>query len=462
MNPSAIFAKLFAAVVLVAQPALGLEGMLGVHDPSTVAKCDGKYYVFGTGRGINILSSPNGFDWQHAGRVFDRIPESVKSYVPKNDGVDVWAPDVIKINNQYYLYYSVSSWGQYASAVGLMTNPTLDPQAPNYRWTDRGMVVHSVEGLHLNAIDPGVLHGPDGKLWICYGSYLGNIELVELNPQTGLRVAANSPVSIIASHSEAADLIYRDGYYYLFVNHGSCCVGINSTYHIRVGRSKSVTGPYLDRHGDDLVLGAGSLFLASAGKQIGPGHFGWFVEDGVEKFSIHYEGEVGSHGRSFLAIRPLLWSADGWPVAGQDLKAGTYQLCSDRKGDVLQVPPDAATGGRVETAQYLSRTHQHWTLTPAGGGRSRIANAAGSNALQEATTPAANTTKPAARVIMTAATESAQQLWKIDQLPDGTYRIAASQSRLALATPTGPKAGNGLVLEPFTGSAAQRWVISPP
>jgi arabinan endo-1,5-alpha-L-arabinosidase len=352
MNPSSIVAKLFAAVVLVAQPALGLEGMLGVHDPSTVAKCDGKYYVFGTGRGINILSSPNGFDWQHAGRVFDRIPESVKSYVPKNDGVDVWAPDVVKLNNQYYLYY-------------------------------------------------------------------------------------------------------------LFVNHGSCCVGINSTYHIRVGRSKSVTGPYLDRHGDDLVLGAGSLFVASAGKQIGPGHFGWFVDDGVEKFSIHYEGEVGSRGRSFLAIRPLLWSADGWPVAGQDLKAGTYQLCSYRKGDVLQVPPDAATGGRVETAPYLSRTHQHWTLTPAGGGRYRIANAAGSNALQEVT-PAADTTKPAARVIMTAATESAQQLWKIDQLPDGTYRIAASQSHLALATPTGPKTGNGLVLEPFTGSAAQRWVISPP
>ncbi len=451
----------FAACVLGIQPALAVEGMLGVHDPSTVATCDGKYYVFGTGRGIPILSSTNGFDWQRVGKVFERIPEAVKAYVPRNDGVDVWAPDVIKLNEQYYLYYSISKWGEYVSAVGLMTNPTLDPQAPNYQWTDRGMVVHSIEGQHLNSIDPGVLHGPDGKLWICYGSYLGNIELVELNPQTGLRVAPDSPVSIIASHSEAADLIHHDGYYYLFVNHGSCCAGVNSTYHIRVGRSKTPTGPYLDKQGDDLVTGAGSLFLASAGKQVGPGHFGRFVADGVEKFSIHYEGQLESFGRSFLAIRPLLWTTDGWPMAGEDVTAGTYQLCSQRKGEVLQVAPKATDNNRLETAPYLIRNHQQWTLTPAGGGCYRLTSATGNTVLQ-AVPPESNDGKARGGLVMAPSAANEQQLWTIDQLTDGSYRIASKIGHLVVTTPTGPRSGNGLVLEPFTGTAAQRWIISPP
>jgi arabinan endo-1,5-alpha-L-arabinosidase len=138
---------------LVCTPALALEGAIGVHDPSTVAICEGKYYVYGTGRGISVLTSSNGFDWERGQRVFDRIPESVKSYVPKNNGADVWAPDIIKLNGEYYLYYSISFWGQYVSAVGLMTNPTLNTNSPDYKWTDRGMVVHSVEGENLNAID---------------------------------------------------------------------------------------------------------------------------------------------------------------------------------------------------------------------------------------------------------------------------------------------------------------------
>jgi hypothetical protein len=93
-----------AILVVSFTPVFALEGMLGIHDPSTVVKCDGTFYVFGTGRGIPFLTSSNGFAWQRAGRVFDRIPNSVKSYVPQNDGVGVWAPDVLKLNGEYYLY----------------------------------------------------------------------------------------------------------------------------------------------------------------------------------------------------------------------------------------------------------------------------------------------------------------------------------------------------------------------
>ena len=188
-----------ALLALSRVPARALDGMIGIHDPSTVVRCGGNYYVFGTGRGITILTSSNGFDWQRGGNVFDQVPDSVKQFVPQNDGQSVWAPDIIQLHGEYFLYYAISKWGQYVSAVGLLTSPTLDTNSPNYHWTDRGMVVHSVTGQDLNAIDPGVCLAPDGSLWLCYGSYHGNIELVQLDPQTGLRLATNAPVSIIAS-----------------------------------------------------------------------------------------------------------------------------------------------------------------------------------------------------------------------------------------------------------------------
>ena|ERR1035438_9347351 len=81
-------------------PASALEGTIGIHDPSTVIQCDRNYYVFGTGRGISVLTSSNGFNWLRGGRVFDRIPDSVKSFVPKNEGQGVWAPDIIKLNGE--------------------------------------------------------------------------------------------------------------------------------------------------------------------------------------------------------------------------------------------------------------------------------------------------------------------------------------------------------------------------
>ena len=427
--------------------AHALDGMIGIHDPSTVIVCDGKYYCYGTGRGVSVLTSSNGFNWQRGGRVFERVPDSVHKFCPKNDGQGVWAPDIIALNREYYLYYSISSWGQYVSAVGLLTSPTLDTNSANYKWTDRGMVVHSSEGEDLNAIDPGVCHAPDGTLWICYGSYHGNIELVELDPKTGLRIATNSPVTIIASQSEASEIIFHDKFFYLLVNHGGCCQGSNSTYNIRVGRSPKITGPYLDRYGELMTQGGGTLFLAAEGRNIGPGHFGLLRDDGVEKFSCHYEAELGRNGRSTLDIRPLLWTVDGWPQPGENLRAGTYQIRSQRTGAILQAATNA-----IETARYLVRDNQKWNLAPAGGGFYKITGAAGENVLTA-------TGEPAAAAPFTGAEN---QLWKIDQLADGSYRLASRAGKLALTATVKARPGNGIALQPFTGDAAQCWVITTP
>ncbi len=438
---------LFPMLALTGAPVWALDGAIGIHDPSTVIKCDGNYYVFGTGRGISALTSSNGFDWQRGGRIFDRIPDSVKSFVPKNDGQSVWAPDITKLNGQYYLYYAVSAWDVFVSAVGLATSPTLNTNDPNYKWTDRGMVVHSVEGENLNAIDPGVCHAPDGTLWLSYGSYHGNIELVQLNPKTGLRIKPNSRVWIVASESEASDIIFHGGYYYLFVNHGSCCQGSNSTYNIRVGRSKKITGPYLDRYGENMTNGAGTLFLAANGRDVGPGHFGLLLDDGVEKFSCHYEAEIGRNGRSILDIRPLLWTPDAWPLPGDNIRDGTFQIRSQRTGMVLESFTNA-----VRTAWYFIRDYQKWNITPAGHGFYEISGVATTNALEAAE----------GTLDLSPFTGADNQLWKIDPLTDGSYRIASKLDKSALTVAFKIRPGNGVVLQPFDGNESQRWVITEP
>src|SRR3954466_13459889 len=230
--------------LLIPPASFALEGQIATHDPSTVIMCGGKYYVFGTGRNIPFMVSDDGYTWRRGGSLLESIPETVRKYSPLNNGSGVWAPDVIKLNDQYYVYYSVSSWGSFASAVGLVTGPTLDPDSPDFKWTDRGPIVWSDGKEDLNAIDPGVFDDAnDGSLWIVYGSYHGTCRLLQLDPKSGLRLDIDKPATVVGSHSEASDLIYHDGWYYLLTNHGSCCSGATSTYNIRVGRAKKVTGP---------------------------------------------------------------------------------------------------------------------------------------------------------------------------------------------------------------------------
>lgn len=434
--------------------APALNGTLFVHDPSPVVQCDGRYYVFGTGKGIPILVSDDGFNWRREGHVFDRIPESVRALSPKNNGVDVWAPQVIPLNGEYYLYYAVSSWGSFVSVVGLATNPTLNPKDPRYKWTDRGPVVNSSAGENLNAIDPGVLHAPDGKLWLSYGSYHGNIQLVQLNPRTGLRISPHSKVSIIADHSEASDIIYHDGYYYLFVNHGSCCKGPKSTYTIRVGRSRKVTGPYLDKIGVNLADGGGSLFLGSAGRLIGPGQFGLWNDDGIEKFSCHFEGDLDRGGRPVLAIRPLMWTADSWPKAGHNVEQGTYQVRAWRTGTVLSVAPNlpAASANNVELSDYILQDAQKWTISPTGDGYYKLALVQGDLAL---------TVGSGGTLQASAFTGADDQLWKLDELTNGSYRLQAKTSREVMTLQETGKTAT-LALQPFTGQNPQWWQIVAP
>jgi arabinan endo-1,5-alpha-L-arabinosidase len=291
-----------------------LTGELSAHDPSTIVKDKGQYWVYVTGDGIRSRHSKDLVSWEAGPPVFTNPPAWTTTTVPGFRG-HFWAPDVIRLRNTYYLYYSVSTWGSQTSAIGLATNTTLDPTDAAYHWVDAGIVIQSSPKNDFNTIDPSVMLDSSGKLWLAFGSYWSGIKLIGLDPATGHRLGTNAPVPLAWKEAiEAACLAEHDGYYYLFVNWGRCCRGVESTYNIRVGRSRSTAGPFVDKDGVELLRGGGSLFLGTEARFIGPGHFGVLEKDGSLLFSHHfYDGN--NHGARTLGIRPFGWGANGWPEA---------------------------------------------------------------------------------------------------------------------------------------------------
>ena len=486
--------------LLLVSPLTALDGDTGMHDPSTVVVHEGKFYAYGTGSGLPISISDDGWTWRRAGTLMQALPGGRPGQdVIARGGNNTWAPDVIRSGDKYFVYYSAPGT-QPKSAIGLLVGKTLDPNSPNYKWEDGGPVVWSDGVEDSNAIDPGVFRDPtNGSLWLTYGSYFGYIRLVELNPKTGTRLYPERKPINVAVNGEASIMIFRDGWYYLLVTHGSCCAGANSSYNIRMGRARKVTGPFIDNIGIDMLQGGGKLFLGSGGRYVGPGHFGLLdLGDGVQKFSCHYEADLDRGGTSVLDIRPLLWR-DGWPVAGDNFKEGTYQIESVRTGTALELAVQGAPvgglrgrGGRggagaaggapipsqdaaqvsanwpsgaidARLSPYMLQAQQKWTVTA-------VANAGGYPGSPyfkitiAGTERALSATDDRELVVLTAFSGRPEQLWRIDQLTDGSYRVMPktipnSHEPLALSaigssTPT---------LASFTpDSDRQRWLFKTP
>jgi arabinan endo-1,5-alpha-L-arabinosidase len=505
--------SVFLASIVLAPIALALTGQIGIHDPSTIVECDGKYYVYGTGG--TALVSDDGWTWRAGTR-----PPHVSL-----------APDVIHMGDRYYLYYAANTGGQPHAQVSLLINRTLDPASPDYKW-DEGGVVASSDGVEQsNAIDPGVFLDPNThRLWLVYGSYFGFIRQVELDPKTGKRLHPGDKPRDLAINCEASDMMYHDGWYYLLATHGSCCRGADSGYNIRVGRSRSVNGPFIDNMGVDMIQGGGYQLIGSSGRYIGPGHFGLLdVSDGVQKFSMHWEADLDRGGASVLDIRPLLWK-DGWPVAGENMKEGTYQMYSPRNGNSLElavegVPvggrftrgprpggggpggpgannaplpaagapgaqtPGAGGGGMfagtgapirgqqatdvaknwptgnidVRMSNYMAQAQQKWAVTPvdnAGGYPGspyfKITIAGTDRALAA--------TDNAELTVQSSFTGAPEQLWRFDQLADGSWRIMPKDIPNSKQPMVLTVLGSGSVtLEKYdSASDKQRWLLKTP
>ena len=330
--------------------ALAQSDMPGAHDPVMIEQ-DNTYYVFATGKGISVWSSPDMKSWNLEPSVFSVAPAWTSELVRDFDNVE-WAPDISLHNGRYYLYYSVSQFGRNNSAIGVATNETLHPADPKFKWVDHGPVIQSVPGRDMwNAIDPNLAFDDEGTPWLAFGSFWMGIKLVKLD--SGLTNIAREPEvwhTIAARHRywklderdagdsanpeldydklypkdileanrnmqsgaiEAAFIFKKNGYYYLFVSWDRCCRGTKSTYKIMVGRSRDITGPYLDKEDTPMIHGGGSLIAKGNQAWAAVGHEAAYTFDGTD-FLICHGYDNADQGKPKLIIRKITWE-DGWP-----------------------------------------------------------------------------------------------------------------------------------------------------
>ena len=442
---------LSAAVLFAMASAYEAKAQVGtpyIHDPSNIMLCNGKYYTYGTGGGG--LWSPDGWHWSAI-----EAPEGVNAR--PGGGA---APDALKIGDRYLIGYSATGGGLgggHAGRILTMWNNDLDPNSKNFGYTEAVEVAHSEFDEDCDAIDIGLFLDPTtGRMFATFGTYFGFIRQCELDPKTGYRKEGTKDIDV-AVDCEASDMIYHNGWYYLLGTHGTCCDGVNSTYNIVVGRSRNVNGPFIDNVGRSMIEGGGKMVINAENRLIGPGHFGRYIEDeGIEKMSFHWEADMDQSGRSVLAIRPLLWK-NGWPVAGEAFQSGTYEIQSERSGYALELATDFVrmnsgmgmfgrgntdqpvvkveqqklsevidtwpTGNaEVRNGYYMGRPNQRWSIIPVdeaggyvGGQYYKI--------LIEGTNRALAATAACEVEAVAEYTGADEQLWRIEQCTDGTFRI---------------------------------------
>ncbi len=307
------------------------------HDP-VVAFCDGTYYMFTTGMGV--MSSPDQKKWKRENSVFTKLPQWA---VDKGFRGMPWAPDIIFHDGLWHIYYSCSKFGKNTSAIGVATNKTLNPDSPDFKWEDQGMVVESIPGRdEWNAIDPNVIIDENGDGWMVFGSFWRGIKMFKLDetltrmaePQEWYPVArrpeGTAPDTVSSDTAVSSDprgkdfdagngaieapFLFKHGdYYYLFVSFDLCCRGALSTYNVVVGRSKNVYGPFYDKDGVSMMESGGTHVLQPNGQYSGVGHCAVVTFDGKDYIYCHAYNKDYDYA-SKLIVREVNWSEDGWPV----------------------------------------------------------------------------------------------------------------------------------------------------
>jgi arabinan endo-1,5-alpha-L-arabinosidase len=294
-----------------------------VHDPAIIRQVN-IWYVFATntfqGKDVPQFCSADLKEWKFCGHVFDAVPPWALQKIPGARGI--WAPDVSFAHGEYRLYYAVSTFGSNHSVIGLTTNKTLDPDSPDYHWTDKGLVIESnAPGAppdDFNAIDPNLVQTPMGDMWLAFGSFWDGIKMRRIDPETGKLSAADPKLYSLATRRpdqtaiEAPFIVPHGDYYYLFVSFDRCCRGKDSTYKIMVGRSTKPTGPYVDRYGKPMLQGGGTLLLEGNEIWKGPGGQSIFSANPAEDVVMAYHAYDAVDGRAVLQISHLTWQ-DGWP-----------------------------------------------------------------------------------------------------------------------------------------------------
>lgn len=318
--------------------AYKLEGDIeGTHDPSIIKDSD-TWYLFGTvtekapeGQ-LPIRCSKDLQHWKRCGYVLKSVPDWIQKVSPETK--DLWAPDPSYFNGLYHIYYAYSSFGKNTSGIALLTNKTLNRASPDFKWVDEGVVLVSRVEDDFNAIDPNLAFDADGHAWLSFGSFWSGIKMRRIDPKTGKLSTDDTNLYSLATRErpanpppnppglpgdwqavEAPVIVHHGDYYYLFVSFDLCCRGVKSNYRTMVGRSRNITGPYIDAAGTPMLRGGGTQLLGGNSRWLGPGGESVLLQPEGDIIVFHaYDGKTG---KPSLQISSLTW-VDGWPHAALD------------------------------------------------------------------------------------------------------------------------------------------------
>ncbi|MCR5641104.1 MAG: arabinan endo-1,5-alpha-L-arabinosidase, partial [Lachnospiraceae bacterium] len=326
-------------------------GLWMTHDPAAYYdKEKDLYYIYSTGAIGKV--SKDLVHFTSIGKVVSHVPTEAKEWTGSED---IWAPDLVKVGDEYRLYCSNSSWGVQRSCIFLAVSDC--PEGP---FEPRGIVLKSEDCLPVNAIDANIIRDHHtGEMYMLYGSFWGGCYVLPLEEESGLSkhvASANwsltkegtvrEPLEDIigtcvakrpawmSGAIEGPYMIYREetGDYYLFVSYGS----LKTDYQIRVGRSKSITGPFVDARGRSLLdvedgeNSVGNLIMAGYQWNDGvpymaPGHNSVVRGRGGDTFLVCHLREKnftpGMNEPSTMQVRKLYFSADGWPYVAPEVYA---------------------------------------------------------------------------------------------------------------------------------------------
>lgn len=337
-------------------------GYRNTHDPAILKDGD-TYYCYGTDvcfgadirPGIQIRKSTDLIKWDFMGWAFNSLPAQGSAYITAGGGTPfnaLWAPYVIKVGSEYRLYYSLSSALPRLSVIGMAT-----ASAPMGPWTEKGLVVTSKNdnSVQTNAIDPTVVIDQSGRHWFYYGSAWDGIYKLELNPATGLAKTSGDKGTRVAQRGstggkingniEGPEIIYNEQFhkYYLFISYD----WLQTKYNVRVGRSDSPEGPFLDYAGNDINNNQddGPMILAPYKFN---GHSGWqgvahcaVFKDGNSQYYMAHQGRPGENSFYMdLHVRKMFWTEDGWPIVSPERYAGVAQSAitsADLTGNYEQI-----------------------------------------------------------------------------------------------------------------------------
>jgi arabinan endo-1,5-alpha-L-arabinosidase len=274
-------------------------------DPSAFLDDDGYVYVFATEGGY--IRTKDFKTTEYVGNVFFTSGTPLWG----SNGAHVWAPHVVKIDEYYIYYYSLSAWGDANPGIGYCYTTDLYEGI----WTLGEKLFLSSEIGVNNSIDPFVIV-ENSRVYMTWGSFSG-VYLIELTADGrsllgGIDEAYHNKIKI-AGNFEGSFIYKKENDYYLYLSRGGCCNGLSSSYETVVFKSKNLKGPYLDENGVDAISGGGNLVLTSSAYFRGPGHNAIYSDSKGTDWIIYHSYNLDSPNRRLLMIDPLHYDENGFP-----------------------------------------------------------------------------------------------------------------------------------------------------